>query len=383
MLPWIAFNLHEYRWLWPIARDAVGRRPDRRAQLEARRAPAAGGRRRVLGPLAAALAAARRGHPGRLAPVGGDRARDRRRADRRRCAPASSCASACASATGERSCSCRSRASTSCSPRTPPRSAARPTSSLATSSPSRAAYAALRRHGRRRRSATGRPWVARGCACGLALLLVWQMLDLAYPGWSGERDRRSATRSRSPTSRPSCRLPGSARNALALPLETYLGRGAARARDRRSSSGSACDWRSTRRTTGPTTRRTRSRSPSRSPSTARRPCSARTRSRSIRGARCRRGRWRSGGSSRRPAPTRRSSPDGRYAQLLALERPYAYYLAAPVSWVVPWYHRLLALRLLCVALMCLSVGFLWAAVREAWPANPLAAGRGGDRARRR
>ncbi len=28
---------------------------------------------------------------------------------------------------------------------------------------------------------TGRPWVARGCACGLALLLAWQMLDLAYP----------------------------------------------------------------------------------------------------------------------------------------------------------------------------------------------------------
>ena len=29
--------------------------------------------------------------------------------------------------------------------------------------------------------ATGRPWLARGCACGLALLLSWQMLDLAYP----------------------------------------------------------------------------------------------------------------------------------------------------------------------------------------------------------
>jgi hypothetical protein len=27
----------------------------------------------------------------------------------------------------------------------------------------------------------GRPWVTRGCACGLALLLAWQMLDLAYP----------------------------------------------------------------------------------------------------------------------------------------------------------------------------------------------------------
>jgi hypothetical protein len=67
-------------------------------------------------------------------------------------------------------------------------------------------------------------------------------------------------------------------------------------------------------------------------------------------------------------------PRAPYPQALAFERPYAYYLVAPVSWVVPWYHRLVALRLLCVALMCLSVGFLWLAVREAWPANPLAAG---------
>ena len=29
--------------------------------------------------------------------------------------------------------------------------------------------------------ANGRPWLARGCACGLALVLSWQMLDLAYP----------------------------------------------------------------------------------------------------------------------------------------------------------------------------------------------------------
>jgi Dolichyl-phosphate-mannose-protein mannosyltransferase len=63
-----------------------------------------------------------------------------------------------------------------------------------------------------------------------------------------------------------------------------------------------------------------------------------------------------------------------YPQQLSLERPYLFYLVAPVSWVVPWRHRLLALRLLCVLVTCLSVGFLWAAVREAWPANPLAAG---------
>lgn len=81
---------------------------------------------------------------------------------------------------------------------------------------------------------------------------------------------------------------------------------------------------------------------------------------------------------RRLEPTGVSPPTfvkgGRYVQQLALERPYAYYLVAPVTWILSWYHRLLALRLLCVALMCVSVGFLWAAVREAWPANPLAAG---------
>jgi hypothetical protein len=41
---------------------------------------------------------------------------------------------------------------------------------------------------------------------------------------------------------------------------------------------------------------------------------------------------------------------------------------------VPWNHRILALRLLCILLACAGIGFLWAAVREAWPANPLAAG---------
>jgi hypothetical protein len=31
----------------------------------------------------------------------------------------------------------------------------------------------------------GRPWILRGCACGMALVLGWQMLDLAYPGIVG------------------------------------------------------------------------------------------------------------------------------------------------------------------------------------------------------
>src|SRR5262249_28230503 len=35
-----------------------------------------------------------------------------------------------------------------------------------------------------------------------------------------------------------------------------------------------------------------------------------------------------------------------YAQVLGIDRPYAYYVAAPVALVVPWEHRILALRLL-------------------------------------
>jgi hypothetical protein len=30
-----------------------------------------------------------------------------------------------------------------------------------------------------------RPWLVRGCACALALVLWWQMLDTAYPSWVG------------------------------------------------------------------------------------------------------------------------------------------------------------------------------------------------------
>jgi hypothetical protein len=64
----------------------------------------------------------------------------------------------------------------------------------------------------------------------------------------------------------------------------------------------------------------------------------------------------------------------RYPQAFALERPYPYYLATPVSWIVPWNHRILALRLLCVLMACAGIVFLWKTVREAWPANPVAAG---------
>ena len=42
--------------------------------------------------------------------------------------------------------------------------------------------------------------------------------------------------------------------------------------------------------------------------------------------------------------------------------------------VVPWNHRVLALRLFSILCTLAGVVFLWAAVREAWPANPLAAG---------
>ena len=79
---------------------------------------------------------------------------------------------------------------------------------------------------------------------------------------------------------------------------------------------------------------------------------------------------------RRLAPL--SSPsvaaDALYPQALALERPYPYYLAVPVSWIVPWNHRIAVLRYLCILLTCAGIAFLWRAVREAWPANPLAAG---------
>ncbi len=66
--------------------------------------------------------------------------------------------------------------------------------------------------------------------------------------------------------------------------------------------------------------------------------------------------------------------DTRYPQAYGLERPYPYYLAVPVSWIVPWSHRILVLRLLCMLLACAGIAFLWKTVREAWPANPLAAG---------
>jgi hypothetical protein len=65
-----------------------------------------------------------------------------------------------------------------------------------------------------------------------------------------------------------------------------------------------------------------------------------------------------------------------YPQAYGLERPYPYYAAVPVSWIVPWSHRILALRLLSMLAACAALVFLWAAVREAWPANPLAAGAG-------
>jgi hypothetical protein len=32
---------------------------------------------------------------------------------------------------------------------------------------------------------SSRPWLVRGCACALALVLSWQMLDTAYPSWVG------------------------------------------------------------------------------------------------------------------------------------------------------------------------------------------------------
>jgi hypothetical protein len=67
------------------------------------------------------------------------------------------------------------------------------------------------------------------------------------------------------------------------------------------------------------------------------------------------------------------TPNTTYPQILALERPYPYYLAV-VSVAVPWSHRVLALRLFSILCTLGGVVFLWAAVREAWPANPLAAG---------
>jgi hypothetical protein len=67
------------------------------------------------------------------------------------------------------------------------------------------------------------------------------------------------------------------------------------------------------------------------------------------------------------------TPNTTYPQILALERPYPYYLAV-ASVAVPWNHRVLALRLFSILCTLAGVVFLWAAVREAWPANPLAAG---------
>jgi hypothetical protein len=66
-------------------------------------------------------------------------------------------------------------------------------------------------------------------------------------------------------------------------------------------------------------------------------------------------------------------PNLAYQQALGLDRPYGYYVAVPLT-LVPWDHRVLALRLLSLLCACAAVVFLWAAVREAWPANPLAAG---------
>lgn len=66
-----------------------------------------------------------------------------------------------------------------------------------------------------------------------------------------------------------------------------------------------------------------------------------------------------------------------YPQVLAVDPPYPYYVAVPVTWIVPWNHRILALRVFSVLLACAAIVFLWAAVREAWPANPIAAGLAG------
>ena len=121
-------------------------------------------------------------------------------------------------------------------------------------------------------------------------------------------------------------------------------------------------------------------SPSRSPSTACRPCSERTRSRSIRGARCHRGPSRSGTSShptggrrrvpRRPA-TRSCSPSSAPSPTTSL---------APVSWVVPWHHRLLVLRLLCVGSCALGRLPLGRGARGV-AREPARGGRGRHRAR--
>jgi hypothetical protein len=71
--------------------------------------------------------------------------------------------------------------------------------------------------------------------------------------------------------------------------------------------------------------------------------------------------------------TAQVQPNTVYPQILALERPYPYYLGV-ASLAVPWSHRVLALRLFSILCTLAGVVFLWAAVREAWPANPVAAG---------
>jgi hypothetical protein len=63
-----------------------------------------------------------------------------------------------------------------------------------------------------------------------------------------------------------------------------------------------------------------------------------------------------------------------YQQVYGLDRPGAYYVAVPLAWLVPWNHLVLAWRLLSILVVCAGIVFLWAAVREAWPANPVAAG---------
>ena len=139
----------------------------------------------------------------------------------------------------------------------------------------------------------------------------WQMLDSPIPGWSGEC--RACTR---PVHGRRCRRGASAcpprRGARVVAARDVLSRGLV------ALSVVLILWVGVRLAVdtpnfGPGTRRTRSPTRSKSRSTARRRSSGRTGSRSIRGARCRRARWRSGGSSlprwstdtgrRRPVPT--------------------------------------------------------------------------------
>ena len=360
------------------SRDAAGRR--RAATVGAQLAGSSSCCTRPAstcsGPLAAALAVARRRHTGRLrgrrsviaiaGAVALIVALSLRRAPARASAPR---------LLGSASCSCRSRACTSCSPRTRlGRRRARLRRPLLRRV--RRCLRGVRRHGRHARSATGDRGSRAACACGLALAA--RVAD-ARPRLS-LAGRMSTAAIRDPfavadveaelAARPSRRgAPGAVRSRRTWPRP-------ARARDRARPLGRRATGASTRRTTAPTTRRTRSRTPSRSPSTARRPCSARTSSRSIR---------RGALPPRTTVAVRRLEPPGveladvrqrtSLPAALALERPYA---------VLPRRARLVDRAVVATACsrcascasrcMCVSVGFLWAAVREAWPANPLAAG---------